>query len=111
MERRLASIHTRSNRALFVCLLAVGATGCGPIDLVNPYEAEVLAKVRAGSHELVPTAEIAELRARGAVGKYEIFTRGARTYRFDTTNGGVCLLLAPDSDWKDSAAQQISCMR
>jgi hypothetical protein len=34
------------------------------------------------------------------VNRYQMRTEGYRTWRFDTATGTICLLLAPDWDWK-----------
>ena len=111
MGRRPRTLRPVRANVIAVCLFASSVTGCGPVELVDPYEAEVLTKVRAGSHELISTSEIAELRARGGAGRYEIFTRGIRTWRFDSATGAYCLMLTSDADWKSRDAQQSSCVR
>jgi hypothetical protein len=85
---------------IFICVLQYG---CGDYKIVNSREYEVVTKVDLA--QLKKEAEIGR-----SVGRYQIFTRGVRTWRLDTATGRSCLLLTSDEDWKkpDTAASGCS---
>lgn len=81
--------------ALTLCLLT--GYGCKGYGLVNPHEQEALSKIRSGEYELVRKDELAKLREEAALGKsvgrYQQFSRSARTFRLDPATGETCILL------------------
>lgn len=88
--------------AILLVLLSMAA--CAQQQL-TPAESDLLAKFRAGTHELLAKDEVARLRD---VGRYQVLPLGGRAWRLDTASGETCLLLANDEDWKNEkvAAQQ-----
>jgi hypothetical protein len=49
--------------------------------------------------------QVAELHAH----RYEIFPSGGRTWRLDTAQGSLCVLLASDQEWKEQKVKAQSC--
>jgi hypothetical protein len=41
--------------------------------------------------------------------KFSTYRDEARTWRFDSTTGGTCILLAPEWDWKNKETKSQSC--
>ena len=95
---------------LLVLLLQVG---CDDIQLVNANDRALLTKAKSGQYEVVTKTELQELRATAAtakaVGRYQIYNRGYRTFRLDTATGKTCILLATDADWKRLDTQAQNC--
>lgn len=84
-------------------LAASTMLGCGDLDVVDKSKEVVISK-----------AEYDRLKAEAALGKqvgrYQLQREGFRTWRLDTANGSICLLLTTDYDWKHGAKDQPSCM-
>jgi hypothetical protein len=89
-----------------VALLIGSCAGCG--FGLNPADNDALAKLRAGTHELVAKEDLSKLRN---VGRYQILPLGARAWRLDTATGDTCLMFASDQDWKDQKFQGQSCQQ
>jgi hypothetical protein len=103
-----------SCRLLPGLLVAVGAiSGCGPLQWMDGPESDMLRRFRTGAFELVLSAELVELRKDAATGRstgrYQLYSRGTRTWRLDTATGESCLVLTTETDWKRPDTKASSC--
>ena len=96
--------------------LALSAQGCTSngelaLNTVTDSEYASVKRLRTGEYSLISNQDLAELKREADIGKgvgrYQIHVQAFRTWRLDTATGQVCLLLAPEKDWKkpDIAAQ------
>lgn len=97
-------------------IFVLGLAGCAPngdlaLNTVSDPEYESVKKLRSGQYTLIGNQELADLRHEAdlgkSVGRYQMHREGLRTWRLDTATGEICLLLAPEQDWKkaETAAQ------
>lgn len=92
---------SRNWRAVFAaCLIILPQLGC--LEDVSDAEFNELKQLRAGTHEVVPKNAV-------HVNRYEHFTNGMRTWRFDTATGAICVLLTSDTDWEDTKTKSEAC--
>jgi hypothetical protein len=105
MRVQRLNFEKKLNIALALILLSTIVSGCD--------EFKVLQKVNSGEYELVKKDEIEQLRkaaeAGRSVGRYQLYSRGARTWRVDTATGKSCLLLTNESDWKKPETAKEGC--
>jgi hypothetical protein len=78
---------------------------CDQYEVIDKRDANTkLVDLKTCKCEIVSKDELGTLRAEAEVGKhinrYQMRTEGYRTWRFDTSTGKLCLLLAPEWDWK-----------
>lgn len=76
-------------------------------------------KPDADGWSFVRRSELDELRKKAAaapespnraIGRYQRFADGGRTWRFDTATGETCLLLAPEVDWSKPDVSKQGCV-
>jgi len=88
-------------------------TGCAGYHIVEEKDYQNVAKINGGEYELVNKAELAQLKTEAAigrsVGRYQVYSRGFRTWRLDTATGEACLLLTTEADWKKPDTTARSC--
>jgi hypothetical protein len=116
MKRDLA---TAMKLTLFI-VAGVFSAACDDL-ATNQTERDALTKVRTGEYrlvktsdfEIVPKSELAELKRAAetgrSVGRYQQYSRGVRTWRFDTASGQTCLLLTTQDDWKKEETKNEAC--
>lgn len=99
---------------VLTCFSALLA-GCNDSQQVNASERDALAKIKSGQYELVSKAELQELRAAAAtakaVGRFQLYRDGLRTWRLDTATGTTCIFLAAKADWDNPETQSQRCER
>src|SRR5262245_52227906 len=110
---RLSPKRKRTAVPLATCLIAVSA--CGPVQVLNDHESDVLGKVKSGQYELVLTSELVSLRRDAelgrSTGRYQLHAVGSRTWRLDTATGALCLLLTTAADARSAEATAAACPR
>jgi hypothetical protein len=109
---RPALVHLATGVLLLVLVSFTAGCESSPEILTNS-ELDSLNKLRSGQYALVSNQELATLRQEAEVGKsvgrYQIHREGFRTWRLDTTDGQVCLLLTSQEDWKKPDTEAQSC--
>ena len=98
----------------FTVFALLGMVGCeSSPDLLTNSEQDSLNKIRSGQYTLVSNQELTNLKHDAEIGKntgrYQIHREGFRTWRLDTSNGTVCLLLTSEADWKKPDTELQSC--
>ena len=92
--------------------------GCAPngdvaLNTVSDPEYESVKKLRSGQYTLISNQELDQLKQEAelgkSVGRYQIHRAGVRTWRLDTATGAICLLLAPEQDWKKAETAAEAC--
>lgn len=80
---------------------------------LSPKDDERLTRLRLGEAEIVSKSDLFQLRRDAdlgrAVGRYQQYSRGNRTFRLDTATGSTCVLLATPADWKKPEMAAQSC--
>jgi hypothetical protein len=97
-----------------ICLLSL-LVACDDYELVDKKDADIkLVNLKTCNCEVVAKDELKTLREQAEIGKhvnrYQMRNEGYRTWRFDTSTGKVCLLLAPDWDWKKPEVDAQNCV-
>jgi hypothetical protein len=96
-----------------LCLVLLGFVICASCDFVDDDDEALLQKAKSPDYELVKKDELTELRRQAdlgkAVGRYQIYRAGLRTFRLDTSTGSTCILLTTDEDWKKPDVQAQAC--
>lgn len=97
MLRRLEFLRERRAPSILI-LLPLLLTGC----VVNTAEYDQVEKLRTGQYEIVDKNELSQLRHDAEfgrrTGRFQIFVRDQRTWRFDTAAGKACVLLTTTED-------------
>jgi len=97
--------------SLIAVLLPVA--GCDSATVAIGEDNLILRKLRTGTHELIAASDLAQLRKEAelgrSVGRYQNFSKGLFTWRLDTATGDICLLLAPEAEWKKKAVSTQGC--
>jgi hypothetical protein len=105
-------LHLATCAVLSVFLLL--SVGCeSSYQLLTDSELDSMTKLRSGQYTMVSNQELATLRhdaeAGKSVGRYQVHREGFRTWRLDTSNGELCLLLTSQEDWKKPETEAQSC--
>ncbi len=110
------------NRHLIRCavvVLALAACICGcdigdaSYHALTQSQWDSVQKLGTGQYTLISNQELATLKQEAdlgkSIGRYRTEREGFRVWRLDTATGNMCLLLAPDSDWKTPATSAQAC--
>jgi len=89
-------------------------TACDQYEVVDKKDADTrVVDLKNCNCEIVPKDELKNLRDQAELGKhvnrYQMRNEGYRTWRFDTATGNLCLLLAPEWDWKKPDVDAQNC--
>jgi hypothetical protein len=101
--------------SVFVAVVIIlVAQGCDSSpELLTNSEQDSLNKLRGGKFTLISNDDLSTLKRDAetgkSVGRYQIHREAFRTWRLDTSNGQVCLLLTSTEDWKKPDTQAQSC--
>lgn len=109
-----------SSRRAITCgfafiLLLTAISGCEDMGIYQLTDAErdSMSKIRSGQYTLISNKDLDALKQQAelgkSIGRYQIHTEASRTWRLDTANGNVCLLLASQDDWKKPETQAQAC--
>ena len=97
--------------AVMGCLLFF-LTGCDRYVEKSKYEESQreLQKTRAELEETKTQLQETQKQINDlSAHKFSTYTDGRYRWRFDSTTGGTCILLAPESDWKNKEIKSQSC--
>jgi hypothetical protein len=87
--------------------------GCDDYQIVENSDAAIAQKVKSGAYELIKKEDLAQLKHDAdlgkAVGRYQIYRNGFRTWRLDSSTGNTCILLTTEADWKTPEAMASAC--
>jgi hypothetical protein len=100
---------------LFLVVVWCFYSSCNEIGyrVVTSQEFTSVEKLRTGDYELIRKDQLEELKREAqlgkGVGRYQIYSRGFRTWRLDTATGATCLLLTTEVDWKKPETSASGC--
>lgn len=97
---------------LFTAAIVISGCDSSPQFLTNA-EQDSLNKLKSGQYTLINNQDLTALKHDADIGKslgrYQVDREGFRTWRLDTATGQICLLLAPEEDWKKPETELQSC--
>jgi hypothetical protein len=102
----------KSRCAVAVLAVAIlSLCGCDNYDFVD--KTQVVKKSDLKEYVIVNKDDLEKLKAEAAtarrIGRFQLYARGFRTWRLDTSTGDSCLVLTIESDWKTKEAQLSQC--
>jgi hypothetical protein len=87
--------------------------GCAGYQIAEDTDMEIAQKVKSGAYELVKKDDLAQLKHDAvlgkAVGRYQIYKNGFRTWCQDSSTGNTCILLTTEADWKTPESMASAC--
>lgn len=102
-----------SRSLLMLCLALIALVVCAACEIVDDDDEALLQKAKNGQYELIKKDELAELHRQAdlgkAVGRYQLYRNGYRTWRLDSSTGATCILLTTEEDWKNADTSSQSC--